>query len=320
MKILLVGPGLMPIPSNGWGAVETVIWQLKTHLEKNGCKVDILNKRGIIAALKIKPWTYDIVHLEYDDLAFFWITLSKVLNFKLVITSHYGYSAWPNKWHRSYRKIFKQLIKSPALIVLSNEIRDTYLKLGYKGILKVLSNGTEINEIDFRLEGEKDLICLGKIESRKRQTELSNLFSSQNDIKLDFVGPIVDKNFTYNNLSTFYLGSWDRDQVKHNLSNYKAMILLSDGEAHALVVGEALAAGLSLIISEEAAANLDRSLPFIKILEKDNDVIDVSRKIILQNKENRLSIRKYAEDNFDWNNIAKKYIVIINDIIKELGN
>ena len=34
MKFSLVGPGIMPIPPNGWGAVEIIIWDYKINLEK----------------------------------------------------------------------------------------------------------------------------------------------------------------------------------------------------------------------------------------------------------------------------------------------
>ena len=34
MKISLIGPGIMPIPPVGWGAVEILIWDTKNALEK----------------------------------------------------------------------------------------------------------------------------------------------------------------------------------------------------------------------------------------------------------------------------------------------
>ena len=43
MKITLVGPGLMPIPPTGWGAVEILIWDQKLALEKLGHEVSIVN-------------------------------------------------------------------------------------------------------------------------------------------------------------------------------------------------------------------------------------------------------------------------------------
>ena len=33
MKVAIVGPGIMPIPPTGWGAVEILIWDQKLALE-----------------------------------------------------------------------------------------------------------------------------------------------------------------------------------------------------------------------------------------------------------------------------------------------
>ena len=41
MKIAIVGPGIMPIPPTGWGAVEILIWDQKLALEKLGHEVKI---------------------------------------------------------------------------------------------------------------------------------------------------------------------------------------------------------------------------------------------------------------------------------------
>ena len=32
MKICLVGPGIIPIPPTGWGAVESIIWECANEL------------------------------------------------------------------------------------------------------------------------------------------------------------------------------------------------------------------------------------------------------------------------------------------------
>ena len=43
MKICLVGPGIMPIPPTGWGAVESIIWECATDLGELGHEGEILN-------------------------------------------------------------------------------------------------------------------------------------------------------------------------------------------------------------------------------------------------------------------------------------
>ena len=46
MKITLVGPGIMPIPPTGWGAVEILIWDSKNALEALGHTVQIINTKN----------------------------------------------------------------------------------------------------------------------------------------------------------------------------------------------------------------------------------------------------------------------------------
>ena len=43
MKIAQVGPGIMPIPPNGWGAVEMLIWDYYQILTEQGHDVEIIN-------------------------------------------------------------------------------------------------------------------------------------------------------------------------------------------------------------------------------------------------------------------------------------
>ncbi|MET3026626.1 glycosyltransferase family 4 protein [Flavobacterium sp. UW10123] len=313
MKILLVGPGMMPIPSNGWGAVETLIWNQKTYCEALGHKVDILNKRGLVAALLAKPWSYDVVHVHFDPLTKFWNTLSVRLNFKLIVTSHYGYAAYPEKWHYGYERIFKFLMRSERLIVLSEDILNVFKRNGYLGKIDVLPNGVEVQNFIFNESALlKNAICLGRMEKRKRQEEIAGKILEKRNLICDFVGPMNSLVFKTDNKYVNYLGEWDRATVHKNLTNYSCIILFSDGEAHPLVILEAMAAGLSIVISMEASANLDLNLPWIYLCNTVDEVAAYAEKAISENYMYRKQIRKYAEENFDYLVIAQKYIEIIS--------
>ena len=52
MKVSIVGPGIMPIPPTGWGAVEILIWDQKLALEKLGHEVQIVNTQSPVDILK----------------------------------------------------------------------------------------------------------------------------------------------------------------------------------------------------------------------------------------------------------------------------
>ena len=68
MKISIGGPGIMPIPPTGWGAVEILIWDQKLALEKLGHQVNIVNTKSPIEIIqKINEYRPDFVHVKYDD-------------------------------------------------------------------------------------------------------------------------------------------------------------------------------------------------------------------------------------------------------------
>ena len=97
-------------------------------------------------------------------------------------------------------------------------------------------------------------------------------------------------------------------------------MLLSDGEAHPLVCMEAFAAGLGVVISQWAAANLDVSKGFVTVIpeEKITDIKYVEQRII-ENRNysilNRQEIREYAKQ-FDWISVIEKtYVPTIEKII-----
>jgi glycosyltransferase involved in cell wall biosynthesis len=91
-------------------------------------------------------------------------------------------------------------------------------------------------------------------------------------------------------------------------------VLLSDGEAHPLVCLEGMAAGLGLVISEYATANLDTTLPFIDVVSEETiKNPEELQKIIKKNREisntMRNEIRQYALSNFTWEKVIEKYYI-----------
>ena len=56
MKIAQINPCLIPIPPNGWGAIERIIWNYSLSLKKMGHEVDIID----IKSVNLEK--YDIIH------------------------------------------------------------------------------------------------------------------------------------------------------------------------------------------------------------------------------------------------------------------
>jgi len=88
MKISIIGPGLMSIPPKGWGAVETLIWDMRNALIELGHEVDIINLRDPIEIIKqVNSFRPDFVHIHYDD----WVGLYDYIQYPCACTSHFGY-------------------------------------------------------------------------------------------------------------------------------------------------------------------------------------------------------------------------------------
>ena len=313
MKISIVGPGIMPIPPTGWGAVEILIWDQKLALEKLGHQVDIVNTKSPIEIIqKINEYRPDFVHVQYDD----FIELYPYIQYPCAITSHFGYLEQPNKWGYYHDRIVKPFQRiSPVVFCLSDGICNVYKNelLINEDNLLVTPNGVNTSKFVTRDPKYPDRsLYLAKIDYRKRQSMFQSISS------LYYAGNNADPNF---NVNINYLGEWSKEYLYNNLTDYGNLVLLSDGEAHPLVCMEALAAGLGVVVCEYGAANLDTSKDFITVIPE-NKIRDLKylEGEIIKNRDYSIShkddIIKYAS-NFDWLNVIRdRYIPCVEKIIE----
>jgi len=305
MRIVLVGPGIMPIPPTGWGAVEILIWDTKNALEKLGHKVHIVNtKDGRQIIEEINNFRPDFVHVHYDE----FVPIIPYIQYPNAITSHFGYLERPEMFN-GYVNILNAFTQiKPNVFCLSEGIKNVYKVMS--GIpserLFVTPNGVDTKK--FKTVEEPKYpdrsIYLAKIDYRKRQ----HLFQGINS--LWFAGNNADPRF---NVKKNYLGEWTKDVLHQELTEYGNLVLLSDGEAHPLVCMEALAAGLGVVVCEWGKANLDTSKEFITVIPeaKINDLKYVEDAII-KNREYSIAHRKeileYSKE-FDWVSVIKNHYI-----------
>jgi len=312
LNIIIIAPGKMEIPPNNWGAIESIVWDYYEILKSKNINVRIVNNSDLnVIVSECNSSLVDIVHIMYDD----YIYLIPYINCKKIIyTSHYAYITHPNFKQQSsnyYNDVFMKVIEyqSDKLTInaISNQIANKYKQNNFNQKINIIHNGARS---DLFLYNKYPLfktksVYIGKIEYRKAQYK----YQSISDI--DFVGNYANSPFDIN--SSNYIGIWSKNQLYNNLTNYSNLILLSDGEADPLVVKEALIAGLGVVISECASANLDKNLEFITIIPNDklDNLIYVKEQIKI-NKEysinNRNKIREYALENFDWSIIIDNYL------------
>lgn len=344
MKIVIIGPGKMEIPPRNWGAIEILIWDYYQELEKLGHQVILINTTNLNEIIELSNQSNpDFVHLHYDE---YYEVLDKINCKNKAVTSHYGYLEGyieyknlfksrlfcvlaKNRWLRkifihppklkslcAYLVNFEKFIQgSQRIFALSDKIIDIYQDWGLKTEIFLTPNGARDDQFRFTLNPKypERSIYLAKIDFRKRQ------YCYQNIANLYFVGGVDDQRFNVN--SANYLGLWTKEYLYANLSDYANLVLLSDGEAHALVCCEALVCGLGLVVSEYASANLDLSLPFIDVIPtaKLNDLSYVTQ-IIEKNKilalTMRAQIRNYGCEHFSWHKLVKSYSLLLTNLVK----
>jgi hypothetical protein len=302
MRISIIGPATQ-IPPVGWGAVESLIWDYKLSLEKFGHSVQIINIANPYEIIQlVNEFRPDFVHINYDD----WIVLYPYIQYPCAITSHFGYIERQDMLN-GYVNIFRLFQDyKPNIFCLSKNIKKVYKFFAEIPEEKLYINPNGVNLSVFRKTNKPKYadrsIYLAKIDYRKRQ----HLFQSINS--LWYAGNLADSRFDTNKN---YLGEWNKKQLHNDLTDYGNLVLLSDGEAHSLVLMEALAAGLGIVISEFATANLDLDREFIDVIpeEKIND-IEYIENIISKNREYSISHREeileYSK-NFEWSNIIENY-------------
>lgn len=305
MKICLIGPGIMPIPPTGWGAVEILVWDTKNALEKLGHTVKIINTKNPNQIIEeINSFRPDFVHIHYDE----FIGLYSYIQYPKAITSHFGYLERPEMFG-GYANVANAFVEiQPNVFCLSEGIRNVYKVLMNISEDKLFLTPNGVNTESFTYtdnpEHQEKSIYLAKIDYRKRQHIFQSIES------LYYAGNVADSRF---DTSRNYLGEWNKETLYNNLTQYGNLVLLSDGEAHPLVCMEALAAGLGVVVTEWGRANLDESKEFITIIPENKiSDIDYVEKKIIENREislqNRKSILEYSK-SFDWTNILQKYYI-----------
>lgn len=322
-KILVIGHGEVQIPPLGWGAVETVIFETTEVLTRLGFSVAILNSKSIFAWFQAHKYRPSIVILHDDT------RINRVVRFwpnaKKILITHYGYAAFPEKWERHYqRNIENNFKKMNQIICLSSAIHQVFANYVMKEKLVFSPNGSGLNNRRLSTistkklpsDQRKVLICLGKVEERKRQYELYQI-TKGSAIEIHFFGPILDKRVldliaVDKNAASLFKGSIARSDLQNEFQKYQALIHFSDAEADALVLYEAQLMGLPIIVSANSIGAQNLNLPWIKILPEDFSVIELDSILESINTSSQI-IFDYAHQNYQW---EKRMIPLIEVLSK----
>ena len=321
MKIAFIGPGIMPIPPDGWGAVESLIWEIACELGEMGHIGTIINVPDLNEIIEtVQQDEYDFIHLFYDVFHPIMNEIKRLCPKSITAIS----SAYPyvdqfqfhqrDGYDRTYKWLTEQ--KNHYNFCLSDKDLETFKNGGAdESKLLRLGLGAQHKNFKFSIECEKPnkTLYMAKIEVRKRQWIYQSIDS------IEFVGR-YSPTTTFDKLHKSYIGEWTTEQKHENVTKYANLLLLSDGEnGTPLVIKEALVSGIGVVCSKYAAYDLDDNLSFITVVPDDklNDLEYVSN-AIKENREvsvnMRQQIREYGMNNFSWENIVKDYIQTVEKL------
>lgn len=318
MKMAFVAGGYIPTPPVS-SSILTLLQEYKYHSEKNGHQVDFFNHHDVQHIVsEINSGNYDFIHLHAGG---FIREFNQKLQQKFCFTSHAGHLFQLNQWDDTFKQEFQSYLNAPGIIALSPASKKLFLEAGYAGYISTQVNGIDTTKVNRQQQGNGKAICLGWIQPRKQQRLLAATVDG--NLAIDFVGPLDDPDFV-EGATTKYLGVWSLGDVYQRLTEYSCLVLISNGEVAPLVVLEAMAAGLCIVVSESASANLHVK-DFIKVLpdniltdptpENKQIVCESIAKLIEYNQSSRQEIAAYAKENFDFSHTIKNYDRIIHEFI-----
>jgi hypothetical protein len=316
-KLLIVAPGNMPIPTDGWGAVEMIVSETLALYAAAEFDVWVLNSRNRKKWREAKGIIFPVI-LSHSD-----IDNPKIrLNWpkaKIVGVSHYGLGAYPEKWDKGFQKILIGMKNCDVVVCLSKSVATTFARYIPQERILISPNGSAF-ESHCKLSAEFNrMICLGKIERRKKQFELWESLKSS-DLKITFAGPIVDERVLReiekdSSLANTFIGPVSRENLITELGKYTSLILISDGEADALVLYEAQLAGLPILVTERSLGSQNPELDWIRVISESPKAEEI--KLALNAVISiPMNITNYALENYNWTVRNRKLLSLLIDLSK----
>jgi len=302
-KLLIIAPGELAIPTGGWGAVETIISETISEYISHGFNVTLLNSKNRKDWRRTAKNKYDVLLCHSDNLGP--LVHKYFPTVPSVAISHYGYAAFKNMWHMSYQTTLMGLENFSKICCLAPNIEQT-LKQEFPGWQTFISsNGSSFNpEIQSHGKPMFDAFaCIGKVEERKGQFDLYQRFK-KSPLKIHFLGDIKDSRVEELVKSDVFaresfVGPRSREWLRDNLSRYRGLLLLSKGEADALVLYEAQLAGLPIFVTKEALGAQDENLPWVRVVSYDlhpAELVQEAASVVTSKKV----IAEFAQKNYRW--------------------
>lgn len=321
-KITQISPGLIPIPPNGWGAIEKIIWNYKLNLEKLGNKVNIKYINEITKEDELVH-----VHVANQALELYEKGIPYIFSLHDHHVVHYGKGSY------NYN-INLEAIKHSVISITHAEFLVDFFNETDK--LFYLSHGVDVDFFrpDGREKTEHKLLCLanngmaGDSSIDRKGFLLAIEAAKSLDLPITIAGPTDNLEFfkhypeytKYKKL-TLKCDSPNEDDILELYRNHTIFLhpsMLEAGHPN-LTLLEALSSGLPVV------GTYDGSKPISGLIKIQRDVDSLVEGLIdLSNnyEELVLSLEKTRQE-YSWNNICSrlsKIYTLVKNINKNFNS
>ena len=292
----------------------------------------------------------DIVYIQYlfHYTVLFSLLFSVLLGKKIILCPRGSFSSFTLSNKRSWLKrlwlfLFISPLKNKIIWQASSYLeKEDILSYFPKADVKIISDGIDVdsfskyNKIDNKellkkytnkdFKNVSDVVfSMGRLHKIKRFDILINAFElyldENKNAKLLIAGADDGvRNALENQIkelkledSVFMIGLVNFSQKKELLSNCSFFSLSSDFESFGIVVSEALACGVPVVVSDKTSwKNIERNNCGIFVKNQKEDFCTAFHQIKERNFTSE-NCKKYVKDNFDWEIITKKFLTILTN-------
>jgi autotransporter strand-loop-strand O-heptosyltransferase len=322
MRVIHVTPGMIPIPPNGWGAVEKIIWEYHQNLQSMGIESHIkyLNE--------VNYQEGDIVHIHIANLA---IEAHK-MGIPYIFSLHDHHVVYNGKDSFNYKQNLEAIKKSIVSFCHAEYLVDYFEETDK---LFYLSHGVNTNffKVDNQYRTEHKLLCLanngiGGDSSYDRKGFRYAIESAKKlNLPITVAGPENNKNFFQHHLDLL-----DYDKLTLLFDNPNEESILELYKTHSIFLHpSSLEAGHpNLTLLEAISCNLPivgtydgtQKIYGMIVTERNSDSVANSIQEIINNYNFYVDQTNKSREKFDWgvitNRLLKMYKLV--GIIKKKYN
>lgn len=317
MKIINVTPGLLPIPPNGWGAVEKIIWE--THQ----CLQELGHDSRILFLDEVND--YDIVHIHVANLA----NLAHERGIPYYFTMHDHHAYLYGKDSPVYKENLQAIKNAKRAFVPAKFLVDYF-----ESIPEYFSHGVNINYFTPSGVDKHKLLCVANNGFIHDQSEDRKGFgyaieaAQKLDLPITIAGPSNNKSYfekfpsNYDKLTILYdLNEQELRNLYKQHSIFLHPSILEAGHPN-LTLLEAMASSLPIVGTFEDSNELKG---LIKVERDVNQIVSAIEKLLNPIKYSRYAkLARNTAIERSWKNrtleLLEKYQTNKNKLVNSYKN